>query len=97
MAQIAFPRLTSANAHLALCPTQEELKEMTPDELRLRKEAAEINVFGEGFERDSQGKPIERGIGSPGNENHNHRFHLEKEKEEKSTAKAILAAAAKKG
>jgi hypothetical protein len=89
--------LTSANAHLALDPTPDELKELTPAELRLRREAAELNVFGEGFQRDEKGRAIERGIGSPGNENGNHFFNLRKEAEEKSTAKAILAAAAKKG
>lgn len=29
-------------------------------------------VFGAGFKRDSNGDPIEQGIGSPGNENVNH-------------------------
>jgi hypothetical protein len=90
-------KLTPATQNLVLAPTLDELAEMTPAERRLRQEAAEINVFGEGFERDSHGKPIERGIGSPGNENQGHRFYLEKEKAEKSTAKAILAAVAKKG
>jgi hypothetical protein len=89
--------LTSANAHLALDPTPDELREMTPAERQLRREAAELAVFGEGFSRDAKGVPIERGIGSSGNENGNHFFHLRKEAEEKSTAKAILAAAAKKG
>jgi hypothetical protein len=90
-------RLTPGTQNLVLCPTQAELAEMSPEDRRIRAEAMAINVFGEGFQRDSRGNPVESGIGSPGNSSQNHEFYLNKEKAEKSMNKAILAAAAKKG
>jgi hypothetical protein len=90
-------KLLPNQQHLVLCPTMAELAEMSPEERRIRGEAMAINVFGENCQKDSQGRYVESGIGSPGNTNQNHEFYLAKEKAEKSMNKAILAAAAKKG
>jgi hypothetical protein len=43
-------------------------KQMEQDSRR----KADEDVFGAGFQRDKNGRPIERGIGSPGNENETH-------------------------
>jgi hypothetical protein len=90
-------RLTPATQNLVLCPTQEEWAQMSEEDRRIRKEAMAIGVFGVNAQKDSQGRYIEDGIGSPGNSSQNHEFYLNKEKAEKSLNKSILAAAAKKG
>jgi hypothetical protein len=45
--------------------TREELEEMTPEERKLHFEAEARNVFGHDYKRDSKGRPIEQGLGSP--------------------------------
>jgi hypothetical protein len=78
----------------------EKLDKNTPLEIReLMLDAAvkqaEIDVFGHGFRRDAQGRPIEQGIGSPSNSNEQHFVALEKS-EGKAVADAARAKAAKR-
>jgi hypothetical protein len=47
--------------------SDEQIANMTPDVRRLYDEAAAVNVFGVGYQRDASGRPIETGRGSPGN------------------------------
>jgi hypothetical protein len=62
------------------------------------KRKAEEDVFGVGFQRDRNGKPIERGIGAPGNETEHHFTALEKAegREVADRAKARAKAAKEK-
>jgi hypothetical protein len=59
------------------------------------KRKSEEDVFGVGFKRDARGKPIEQGIGAPGNESEHHFAALEKS-EGKEVADRARAKAAKK-
>jgi hypothetical protein len=66
-----------------LTPSPDELAQMTPEEIRENKRVAEELVFGAGFKRDRNGRPIEQGIGSPGRETVQHREALERAAERK--------------
>jgi DNA repair protein RadD len=70
--------------------------ELTPDEQKAHRAAEELNVFGVGFRRDKGGRPIEQGIGAPGNESENHFLALAKA-ETQEIADAARAAAIKRG
>jgi hypothetical protein len=79
---------------------------LTPPELQaLREEGGEAavkrhfenekrHVFGHDYKVDKHGKPIEQGIGSPGNESENHYRALEKYEGAAAAAKARAAAKA---
>jgi hypothetical protein len=68
----------------------EQISSMSP-EVRASYEAAqEKNVFGETFERDAKGRPIERGIGSKHNMTSNAKAALKRDDERQ----ALLRAAA---
>ena len=56
----------------------DELSIMTPEQIAEYKRAELLNVFGHDVKFDRQGRPIEQGIGSIGNESHNHFLALEK-------------------
>jgi hypothetical protein len=73
-----------------LAPTAEELSEMSPAQKAERLRAMEANVFGADCKRDKNGKPMEQGIGSPGNINDNHLAALAKEKKDRDLNEAIL-------
>jgi len=60
------------------------------------KRKVEEDTFGVGFQRDRHGKPIERGIGSPGNLTENHFAAIQKY-EGKSASDRARAAARKAG
>jgi hypothetical protein len=55
---------------VTLSPSEFEL--LTPDERKAHLAAEEKIVFGQTFQRDRNGAPIEVGIGSPGRESVNH-------------------------
>jgi hypothetical protein len=74
--------------------TPGELAQMTPEEIAAWREAERRTVFGENYRTDRLGKPIETGIGSPGQESHNHFTALEKY-EGKAAADAARARANK--
>lgn len=71
--------------------TEEELAALSPAELRTYRAVQEANVFGHDHKKDAQGRPIEQGIGSPGNENINHVRALEAQKSGREINEAILA------
>jgi hypothetical protein len=75
---------------LPLAPTAEELAEMSPQQRAELKRKLEDNVFGADCKRDHHGRPIEQGIGSPGNENVNHLRALEAQKAGREINEAIL-------
>jgi hypothetical protein len=52
--------------------TIEELEVMSPEEKRAHFAEEEKIVFGQNFQRDRHGNPIEGGIGAPGRESVNH-------------------------
>ena len=56
----------------------DELSIMTPEQIAEWRRQEEVNVFGAGFKRDRNGRPVEQGIGAPGNESVNHFLALEK-------------------
>jgi hypothetical protein len=45
--------------------TQEEFQVLGPEERKAHLAAEEKIVFGQNFERDRNGRPVEAGIGSP--------------------------------
>lgn len=49
-----------------------ELATLTPEEYAAWKANQFTNVYGSNFQRDAHGRPVEAGIGSPGNETANH-------------------------
>jgi hypothetical protein len=52
--------------------TVEEFEVLTPDERKEHLAAEEKTVFGQNFQRDAKGRPIEVGIGSPSHPSGNH-------------------------
>ena len=74
--------------------TQEELSEMTKAEIKEHLSEEERVVFGQDFRRDRHGRPVERGIGAPGNESENHFRSIERY-EGKEAADRARAEAAK--
>jgi hypothetical protein len=75
-----------------LCFSQEELDELSPAD-RLKYERAQIeNIYGHDVQFKN-GKPVEKGLGSPGNENINHLRALEAQKAGREMNEAILNAA----
>jgi hypothetical protein len=72
--------------------TIEEFDELTPAERKAHLANEEKIVFGADAPKQ-KGKPVEQGIGSPGNENENHFAAIEKY-EGKTVADAARAAAA---
>ncbi len=72
-----------------LAPTAEELAEMTPQQIAERKRAMEENVFGAGFRRDQNGRPIEMGIGSAHQQSQHHLAALAREKAQHDQMKAM--------
>lgn len=72
--------------------TADEIAIMTPDEIRAWREAEMRNVFGHDVKFDANGRPIETGIGSAGNETESHFAALEKY-EGKAVADRARAAA----
>jgi hypothetical protein len=75
--------------------TPEELAEMTSEQRKAHFLKEEEIVFGVGFQRDKQGRPVEVGIGSSSQQTHNHLVALEKERARQDERKAILLAVAK--
>jgi len=78
-----------------------ELATLTPEEYAAWKANQFTNVYGSNFQRDAHGRPVEAGIGSPGNETANHWAAMRKydpegyarlmaEKAPKEPTKAIL-------
>jgi hypothetical protein len=49
----------------------DELSIMTPEQIKAWREEERRHVFGDNYKTDRNGKPIEAGIGAPGNESHN--------------------------
>jgi hypothetical protein len=47
--------------------TPEEWAILSPEQRAEHRRAEEINVFGVGFKRDRNGRPIEQGLGSESN------------------------------
>jgi hypothetical protein len=45
----------------------DELSIMSPEAIAAWRREEEVNVFGVGFRRDRNGRPIEQGLGSPAN------------------------------
>jgi hypothetical protein len=74
--------------------TPDELAVMTPEERAAWRAGEDIAVFGVGFKRDRNGRPIEQGIGSPANPSPQHFAMLEKY-EGKAAADAARARANK--
>jgi hypothetical protein len=72
-----------------LAPTDEELSEMTPQQIAERKRAMEDNVFGANCPRDRLGKPIEQGIGSASRQSSHHLQALAREKATLDQMKAM--------
>jgi hypothetical protein len=76
----------------------EKIPANAPPEVRARmmeeaRHKAEEDVFGVGFKRDARGKPIEQGIGAPGNETEHHFIALEKSEGKESADRARARAA----
>jgi hypothetical protein len=75
--------------------TQEERSGMTVEELKVHQADEELTVFGRNklgepaFKRDRDGKPVEQGVGSPGNEGQNHFASIRKYEGEEAYQKAI--------
>jgi hypothetical protein len=76
--------------------TAAEISLMSPEEIAEWRRQEEINVFGVGFKRDAQGRPIEQGIGAPGNETETHFLAMEKYEGKAAADKARAAAAARR-
>lgn len=53
-------------------PTSEELANMSPQEREVLPELLHRNTFGEDYQVDANGRPIEQGVGAPGRETLNH-------------------------
>ena len=73
--------------------TPEELALMGPEEKRAYLEGEAVATFGVGYRKDKQGRPIEHGIGAPGNETEQHYVALAK-REGQAVADAARAKAA---
>jgi hypothetical protein len=74
----------------------DELAEMTPAERKQHAEDEIRNIYGHDVKFDRHGKPIEQGIGSPGNYSENHWQMLAK-MEGQEVADRAKAAAVKAG
>jgi hypothetical protein len=72
----------------------DQIMSMDPATRAGYERAAEVNVFGVGFERDRAGKPIERGIGSEHNQSLQHRAALQAEADRKSMLRLAATAPA---
>jgi hypothetical protein len=59
-----------------------ELSLMSPEEIAAWREQERQHVFGFGYKVDGNGKPIEQGIGSKGNESVNHFAAMKKAESE---------------
>ena len=77
----------------ALNYSSSEKADWSPSAHKYHKDLCENQIFGVGFKRDKDGRPIEQGLGSPGNENENH-FRSIGVYEGKDAEKAARAAAA---
>jgi hypothetical protein len=75
-----------------LCLSQEELDGLLPADRLLYERAQVENIYGHNV-KFKNGKPVEVGIGSPGNENVNHLRALEAQKAGREMNEAILNAA----
>jgi hypothetical protein len=75
--------------------TAEELAELSPAERQIYDAVQEETVFGLGFKRDAQGRPVEQGIGGPLQQTHNHLAVVAREKSSRDLNEALLAAAKK--
>jgi hypothetical protein len=73
-----------------------DIRLMDAETLAAYRLAEEENVFGKGFKRGPDGRPLEQGRGAPGNETAQHLEALKREMERNSTAKSILDAARKR-
>jgi hypothetical protein len=56
----------------------DELSIMSPEQIAAWKEEERRHVFGDNYKTDRQGRPIESGLGSPGNETFQHFQALER-------------------
>jgi hypothetical protein len=71
---------------------QDEWDELTPAEKKQHLEDEAKNVFGHDHKKDRHGKPIEQGIGSPGNLSEQHFAALARAESQEVADKARAAA-----
>lgn len=64
--------------------TRDEMAALSPAELKAHLLKEEETVFGVGFRRDKDGRPVEQGIGAPGRETAQHREQLAREAERRA-------------
>ena len=75
----------------------DELSIMTPEQIKAYLDDEARHVFGENYRRDRQGRPLEQGIGAPGNETETHFAALERAEGAAVAAEARRKAAARQG
>jgi hypothetical protein len=71
--------------------TIEEMEALTPEERVAHFAAEEKIVFGQNFQRDRNGIPVENGVGAPGRESLNHLTALRKYEGEDAYQTAVAA------
>jgi hypothetical protein len=73
-----IPAITLRQEEIEEAKYRIEIGELPPNFFELHEEAKAKATFGHDYKRDRNGKPIEQGVGSPGNESINHFISLKK-------------------
>jgi hypothetical protein len=86
------PKKLSDGMAACLERSPDELAQLSPQDIEEYRLAHFFNVFGANAKIDSEGRPVEQGIGAPGRETPEHYAAIKAEK-----ARALLIEAARRG